>query len=81
MLVLTRKPGQSLVIGGLNGVSPLVAITVLEIQEGRVRLGFTASSAIPIQRKEVWLRLQPPGMDPIAFLDDRKAVASVSVAT
>jgi len=77
MLALTRKAGQSIVIGGLDGTIPLVTVTILEIREDRIRLGFTASRKIPIHRKEVWIRLQPPGN---TALDEGKAVASGSVS-
>ena len=47
MLVLTRKPDESIVIDG--GIK----ITVVEIQGNRVRLGIEAPKEIPIKREEV----------------------------
>ncbi len=53
MLVLQRKPGESVVIG------EEVEVTVIEIRDGqKVRLGFSAPGEIPIHRKEVWLRIK-----------------------
>lgn len=55
MLVLTRKPGQSIVIplvGDLDGKQ--IEITVTEIAGDRVRLGFNAHSSIEIFRTEVY---------------------------
>jgi carbon storage regulator len=52
MLVLSRKVGERIMIG------PNVAVTVIEIQGDRVRLGFDAPHHIPIHRQEVYLRIQ-----------------------
>ncbi len=48
MLVLTRKKGQSLMIG------QDVEIAVIEIQGDQVRLGINAPKTISIHRKEVF---------------------------
>ncbi len=58
MLVLTRKPQESVVVGGVDMSQPLLSITVVEIAGGRVRLGFQADSAVHVQRWEVWQRMQ-----------------------
>ncbi len=47
MLVLSRKPGEEIVIGDN------IRISVLRNQGGRVRLGITAPSAVHIARKEI----------------------------
>lgn len=47
MLVLTRKSGESIVIG------EEVVITVLEIRGGQVRLGVEAPREVTIHRSEV----------------------------
>ena len=47
MLVLTRKVGESIIIGGLIGVQ------VLRLDKGAVRLGITAPSRVPIVRGEL----------------------------
>ena len=47
MLVLSRKPGEAIVIG--NGIT----VTVIEVQGDRVRLGFTAPPEVPIHREEL----------------------------
>jgi carbon storage regulator len=52
MLVLTRKPGESVVIG--DGVT----VTVVAVEHGRVRLGFNAPKEVPIQRTEVQQRIE-----------------------
>ncbi len=48
MLVLTRKKGQSLMIG------QNVEITIVDIQGDQVRLGINAPKSVMIHRKEVY---------------------------
>lgn len=57
MLVLTRKNRESVVIGRPDDNQVALEITVLEIEGGRVRLGFEADSRMPIHRREVWDRI------------------------
>ncbi|MFM9058284.1 MAG: carbon storage regulator [Planctomycetaceae bacterium] len=57
MLVLTRKNRESVVIGRPEDNQVALEITVLEIEGGRVRLGFEADSRMPIHRREVWDRI------------------------
>ncbi|NBW85769.1 MAG: carbon storage regulator [Planctomycetia bacterium] len=57
MLVLTRKNRESVVIGEPDGTHVVLEITVLEIEGGRVRLGFEADNRMPIHRREVWDRI------------------------
>ena len=58
MLVLSRKSQESVVIGGNDAFARLLKITVLEINGGKVRLGFDVDADIPVHRKEVWDRIQ-----------------------
>jgi carbon storage regulator len=52
MLVLSRKPGERIVIG--DGV----IVTVVDVGSDRVRLGICAPPATSIHREEVWTRIQ-----------------------
>lgn len=52
MLVLTRKAGQSLIIG--EGIE----VTVLSVNGDKVRLGIKAEKDIPIYRDEVYKRAE-----------------------
>lgn len=57
MLVLTRKNRESVVIGRPEDNQVVLQITVLDIEGGRVRLGFEADHKMPIHRREVWDRI------------------------
>jgi len=57
MLVLTRKNRESVVIGRPEDLEVILEITILEIEGGRVRLGFAADAKMPIHRREVWERI------------------------
>ena len=57
MLVLTRKNRESVVIGQPGEMQITLEITILEIEGGRVRLGFEADNKLPIHRREVWDRI------------------------
>jgi carbon storage regulator CsrA len=58
MLVLSRKPLESVVVGGADGLDRLLKVTVLEIKHGSVRLGFETAADVPIHRWEIWERIQ-----------------------
>ena len=74
MLVLSRKPGEKLVIGGN------IEVTVVAVCGNRVKLGFSAPQSVSIQREEVWLRgIQ--GCPPPAPEADRLAGDSAYLAT
>ena len=51
MLVLSRKVGERILIGGN------VVVQVLEARRGQIRLGISAPSGVPIYREEL---LGPP---------------------
>ncbi len=48
MLVLTRKAGESVVLGNS------IRVTVIELSSGTVRLGFEAPSDVSIYREEIY---------------------------
>ncbi|GAA4263422.1 carbon storage regulator CsrA [Dactylosporangium darangshiense] len=52
MLVLTRRPGESLMVGDD------VVVTVLDVRGDVVRLGITAPRSIQVHREEVYRELQ-----------------------
>ena len=52
MLVLTRRPGESIVIG--NGIR----LTVVTVGPGRVKIGIEAPPNVRIDREEIHARIQ-----------------------
>ncbi len=57
MLVLSRKRQESVVVGGPSEPDCMLKVTVLEIQNGRVKLGFDVAAGVPVHRWEVWQRI------------------------
>jgi carbon storage regulator len=53
MLVLTRHPHQSIMIG------PDVVVTVLDVRGDQVRLGIRAPRDVEVHREEVYAALHP----------------------
>ena len=52
MLVLTRKTGQSIMIGDD------IEVSVLAVARDKIRIGITAPKEVPVFRKEVWLSIK-----------------------
>lgn len=52
MLILTRKPGERLIIGDD------IAVTVLSVKGNQVRLGVQAPASIAVHREEIYDRIQ-----------------------
>jgi carbon storage regulator len=76
VLILSRKPGQSIIIGGI------VEITVAEVRGDQVRLGITAPRKVPVFRREVLdgQKGEPPAMPDLnEMLELLSGAAEVSV--
>lgn len=52
MLVLTRRPGESIMIGDD------IVVTVLDVRGDVVRVGIRAPRSVQVHREEVYLELQ-----------------------
>src|ERR1035438_2558801 len=52
MLILTRRPGERVVIGDD------ILITVMAVSGHTVRLGIAAPAGVPIYREEIWLAVR-----------------------
>ena len=55
MLILTRRVGESVVIG------TDVTVTVLRVKGNQVRLGVDAPKSVSVQREEIFHRIQREG--------------------
>jgi carbon storage regulator CsrA len=58
MLVLSRRNMESVVVGGSGRFERMLKVTVLEIKNGSVRLGFEADASVPVHRSEVLERIR-----------------------
>ena len=52
MLILTRRPGETIFVGDE------VRITVLGIKGGQVRIGIEAPDAVAVHREEIYDRIK-----------------------
>ncbi len=52
MLILTRRPGERVVIG------EEILVTVMGVSGHTVRLGIAAPAGVPIYREEIWLAVK-----------------------
>ncbi len=58
MLVLSRKSNESVIVGGSEAGQRIFKVTVLEVNGGRVKLGFEVDADVPVHRFEVWERIR-----------------------
>ena len=64
MLALTRKNGESIVIG--NDIE----ITILDVKGEQVKLGISAPKAVPVYRKEIYLQIQEANKEAVTATKD-----------
>ena len=57
MLVLTRKPGEGIIIGDT------VTIRIIEVKSGSIRIGIDAPGDTRIYRQEVYDRIRQENLD------------------
>jgi carbon storage regulator len=58
VLVLSRKVGESIVIG-----PEAIVVTVLDVRGDVVRVGIEAPRSVDVHREEVWLEVQAANRD------------------
>lgn len=69
MLVLTRRPGESIVVG------ENIVVTVIEIKGGQVRIGIDAPREVDVYREEIYEQVKQENLSAIAHADQvRRAV-------
>ncbi|MCR5303868.1 MAG: carbon storage regulator CsrA [Lachnospiraceae bacterium] len=71
MLALSRKRGESLIIG--NNVE----VTILDVKNEQVKIGISAPREVPIYRKEVWLQIQEANKASAAVDDNIAAIKNL----
>lgn len=57
MLILTRKTGESIMIGDS------VVVKVLGVRAGQIKIGVDAPKDLPVHREEIYKRIQEEGDD------------------
>ena len=67
MLILTRKPGESIVIDGN------IVVTYLEQRGGQVRIGVDAPRAVKIYRQEVYDQIKAENQQAAKSIDPQSA--------
>ncbi|MGN7381503.1 carbon storage regulator CsrA [Paenibacillus sp. SAFN-117] len=68
MLVLTRKPGESIMLGDD------IELTVIGIEGEQIKLGISAPKAINIYRKEVYLNIKESNREAV---DSRISIGQI----
>ena len=63
MLVLTRKPGEGIIIGDS------VTIRIIEVKSGSIRIGIDAPGDTKIYRQEVYDRIRQENIEAAAGWD------------
>ena len=63
MLALTRKNGESIIIG--NDIE----ITILDVKGEQIKLGISAPKAVPVYRKEIYLQIQEANKEAVTNTD------------
>ena len=70
MLVLTRRQGESIVIGGE------IVITVIEVRSGQVRIGIDAPRHVQVHREEVYEQVKQENRAAVASSKNARNVLS-----
>jgi carbon storage regulator len=69
MLVLTRRPGESIVVG------QDIVVTVIEIKGGQVRIGIDAPREVQVYREEIYEQVRQENLSAVASAEEvRRAI-------
>ncbi|MBO6113860.1 MAG: carbon storage regulator CsrA [Lachnospiraceae bacterium] len=63
MLALSRKQGESIMIG--NDIE----ISILEIKGEQIKIGISAPKSIPVYRKEIYTQIQEANKETVNSVD------------
>ena len=63
MLALSRKQGESIMIG--NDIE----ISLLEIKGEQIKIGISAPKSVPVYRKEIYTQIQEANKETVNSLD------------
>jgi carbon storage regulator len=75
MLVLSRKPGESIVIDGR------IVVKVVRLDGDIVKLGIEAPADVPVHRQEVYIEIQKNNQEAISDLQAKPpALAAAAVS-
>lgn len=59
MLILTRRIGETICIGGTeNDATPLIQVTVLGVKGNQARIGVSAPNEVSVHREEVFNKIK-----------------------
>lgn len=64
MLALTRKKDQAIIINGN------IELRILDIQDGKVKLGITAPKDVSIHREEVYIEIERNNQEALMSCSD-----------
>jgi carbon storage regulator len=62
MLILSRKPGESIVIDGR------ITVKIMRLEGDMVKLGIVAPAEVPVHRQEVYEEIQRNNQEAVASL-------------
>lgn len=68
MLVLTRRPGESIVVG------ENIVVTVIEIKGGQVRIGIDAPRDVDVYREEIYEQVKQENLSAVASAEQIRRV-------
>lgn len=63
MLALSRKQGESIMIGSN------IEITILEVKGEQIKIGISAPKSVPVYRKEIYTQIQEANKETVASID------------